>query len=1246
MNKKGFTLVEVLVSVVLVAIVMISMLASLVKIRNTYSNINKNSEAVLFSSTISRVLNNDVFNNSGIRRYICSADNMKCDLILGNDQYRVLEIIDSTNTDEGYGVVKDGKSYKLVDATGKKVRVLGANIKNDTFTCNNLKGNCLSISVDEGGYCRCSKEREITTLRYSDPISDKTILLRSINLEKNIDEHNSVTSTVGYRFKYIDSFSRAYHSKTNGETIADVISVFTIYVYDGLDSNDETYNIHLASSSVSNNSAEYVGNRYELMLGLGKYEASLRAKDETNLISDKSGNYIGSIYENFGVGFSSPYGPPISQIGVPYVSDSLDADTYVSFIGFYDCLGVPAGDINDPNLNETAICNPSTTVNGNSIKRVIDEFGNILINSNYYHEDKQLTALWGTTKNVDVILVNDDKEPINASNSSTIHERYATGWFALDNSEVKISSVPVPTKQGSTFGGYFSAPGGTGTRYINPDGSIVGVPNFKYDPENPNKKFYLYAYWVETSKTYTFDKNNLIRNFVAPYSGIYQLEVWGAQGGGTKGGGLGSYSTGVVFLTKGQVLYVVPGGAGKTGTSSPGGFNGGGSLGSLGNGSAGSGGGATHIASTYVGTGRLSEYASSTGNVLIAAGGGGGASGGSLGVAGGNAGGYRSNLGGGNNSTNEEKLIYAGFRYKYPYPVVNGSKIKVTDWDSDVRAARFGEGEPKNSQGCASAGGGGYYGGIAGFLADKGCGNANNFGSGAGGTGSIENERLTNYSDSTKDISIVKHMFCLRCDTTLTDEQNFAISEDYAMPDYMSLSSYTTYNETNIAKVIGTANDANATRMHVVNSLNEAERAANCSSGSSEKPIADCAKKGDGAARITLIEMDTESEEGKLNSSSTYYVTLDYDGGVSTINRIFEKYGSGWALNADDKVHLYKISIPTKNGYLFGGFYTDRQGQGTPCIDENGAILMDPNYVNDNNLTLYAFWVNAKTDYSTGFHTYEAERAGLYRIELWGAGGGNINSSTHVGGHGGYTTGVVELNAGEKLYVYVGGTSTEYSTGGYNGGGPGSRGSYTNMGGGGASHVSLVPAPETPTSITYAGVTYSFAKNPLGATLNNAETKDQVILVAGGGGGQTSSFSTGNVYLGDAGGYEGRIPLGGTVNNVNLIGFGQKSTVYNTGAGGGGYNGGRSHQQGAVGNTQNCGGGGTGFINHERVIQTSLDITRHMTCFDCANSSFMDTMTYVNNTCESTNSNYQSDCPTKGGNNGHARVTLLKVNSE
>lgn len=103
-------------------------------------------------------------------------------------------------------------------------------------------------------------------------------------------------------------------------------------------------------------------------------------------------------------------------------------------------------------------------------------------------------------------------------------------------------------------------------------------------------------------------------------------------------------------------------------------------------------------------------------------------------------------------------------------------------------------------------------------------------------------------------------------------------------------------------------------------------------------------------------------------------------------------------------------------------------------------------------------------NYSGTEQVYTAPVDGRYYIEAYGASGGGsvIGSGASHGGKGGMTSGFVDLTAGEKLYVYVGGQgqlSTGYGTGGgYNGGGHAGPGGY---GGGGMTHISTTQNPAT-----------------------------------------------------------------------------------------------------------------------------------------------------------------------------------------
>lgn len=85
---------------------------------------------------------------------------------------------------------------------------------------------------------------------------------------------------------------------------------------------------------------------------------------------------------------------------------------------------------------------------------------------------------------------------------------------------------------------------------------------------------------------------------------------------------------------------------------------------------------------------------------------------------------------------------------------------------------------------------------------------------------------------------------------------------------------------------------------------------------------------------------------------------------------------------------------------------------------------------------------------------------GRYKLEVWGAQGGSVSEIAGTGGKGGYSTGIINLEAGEMLYIYVGGEGGNAGTsmvttviGGYNGGGGAT---YYGGIGGGATDIRLI----------------------------------------------------------------------------------------------------------------------------------------------------------------------------------------------
>lgn len=168
-------------------------------------------------------------------------------------------------------------------------------------------------------------------------------------------------------------------------------------------------------------------------------------------------------------------------------------------------------------------------------------------------------------------------------------------------------------------------------------------------------------------------------------------------------------------------------------------------------------------------------------------------------------------------------------------------------------------------------------------------------------------------------------------------------------------------------------------------------------------------------------------------------------------------------------------------------------------------------------------------DYTGNVQSVELPK-GKYKLQCWGAQGGNVTGTYAVNGSkGGYSEGVLTLTEKTTLYVFVGGQGTSYTSsasqtstttvnGGWNGGGAGVRTSRYNSsgidgrsfprGGGGATDISTITS-----SLSYSS----------GRTTRSSMSLLARCIVAGGGAGasarytseETTSTSTVTVASGD-----------------------------------------------------------------------------------------------------------------------------------
>lgn len=94
---------------------------------------------------------------------------------------------------------------------------------------------------------------------------------------------------------------------------------------------------------------------------------------------------------------------------------------------------------------------------------------------------------------------------------------------------------------------------------------------------------------------------------------------------------------------------------------------------------------------------------------------------------------------------------------------------------------------------------------------------------------------------------------------------------------------------------------------------------------------------------------------------NTYTLTLDDQYAVKAgTTAIYEKYDHSWYKESTAKNSVSTVDIPEKTGKKFGGYYTQKNGEGEQWIDANGKLTS--NLTNNKisaNTTIYAKWSSA-----------------------------------------------------------------------------------------------------------------------------------------------------------------------------------------------------------------------------------------------------------------------------------------------
>lgn len=382
-------------------------------------------------------------------------------------------------------------------------------------------------------------------------------------------------------------------------------------------------------------------------------------------------------------------------------------------------------------------------------------------------------------------------------------------------------------------------------------------------------------------------------------------------------------------------------------------------------------------------------------------------------------------------------------------------------------------------------------------------------------------------------------------------------------------------------------------------------------------------KKSISANAITYIKAVKEKAgedvvDSEILDTGVYSVDDLKEVGISITGKMPDE---GYILLNDFNVESYCLSYGSYQVTDVDNLESVVEGN---CSDEFAEMNT---YYHENilpNLTLDKYEFSYLTN---SYQLFEVPVSGKYRIELWGAKGGN--NPTGVG-NGAYTSGEISLKKNQKVYLYVGSKGgataasvSQYIAGGYNGGGATNGQNCcgrTYGSGGGATDVRIFSSTPSSEDLEFD---------------SEVGLNSRLMVAAGGGGGFNGA---GGGYAGgltgqDAQTNNGYGPGGGAtqssggVNTRNSIAngsFGKGGTGGNSGlstGGGGGYYGGAGSEH------IDAAGGGSSYISgYSGCTKHSSGMTFSYAIMKAGNEEMP---------------SYTSATMTGNEGNGYARITLL-----
>ena len=397
MNKKGFTLIEVIVSVVIVSLVMTTLTATLVELKKKQETVSLNTNAIIYSSIVSRIINSDIAENNGIKFIECEPNGSECGLVLGNNDKRTLTITETTDSTP-VKIEKDSSTNNYIMKTingNKYVNKVDVVIEEggQLSFCNNgdkIYANCLSVVI-KGNNCSCYRERIDSTILYKDITSETTTgmlnsntssgivkYIKTLEYIKTTNSASSKVSTEGYGFSRLYYKQNVYTGK-DGEK--NILTRLTIGIYDGIDKNSAAYNAVLYSAARSNATEPKVGDKFTITFDtVGNLSSPHNVNYPQVASIHRTVNFpLTRLTEKFNIGFEAVnpgMGPNNEGMGESQTFTKFDVNPSFEgkvFKGYYTNKGTATD------------CVGTMVING---------AGRLTVASNYFSSDTKIYACW------------------------------------------------------------------------------------------------------------------------------------------------------------------------------------------------------------------------------------------------------------------------------------------------------------------------------------------------------------------------------------------------------------------------------------------------------------------------------------------------------------------------------------------------------------------------------------------------------------------------------------------------------------------------------------------------------------------------------------------------------------------------------------------------------------------------------------------------------------------------------------